>query len=187
MPAEPYATTSPRAACARRTRWPFSEPTLRSAPASSLWVCATASICRASRKRLKGLEPSTFCMASRRSDQRTTREMPGNAPFSMGRRREWIRAKRGRSGRIRNLSAAEVPIADASLPFATSCGNEHQWISSGAPLDRPSQKRACLQIDAWFRTGGGAFSPTPSRVRSPPAEARTALRSRAGLAPPCEP
>ena len=39
--------------------------------------------------------------------------------FSTGRRRARIRAKRGRFGRIRNLSAAEVPIADASLPLAT--------------------------------------------------------------------
>jgi hypothetical protein len=42
-PARSCATTSRRTACARRTRWPFSEPTLRSDPASSPGVYATAS------------------------------------------------------------------------------------------------------------------------------------------------
>jgi len=36
------ATTSRRSTCARRTRWPFSEPTLRSDPAGSPGVYATA-------------------------------------------------------------------------------------------------------------------------------------------------
>jgi hypothetical protein len=42
-PGPPCATTSRRTTCARRTRWPFSEPTVRTGLAGSPGVCATAS------------------------------------------------------------------------------------------------------------------------------------------------
>jgi hypothetical protein len=42
-PGPPSATTSGRTARLRWTRWPFSEPTLRTDPVSSPGVCATAS------------------------------------------------------------------------------------------------------------------------------------------------
>lgn len=84
---------------------------------------------------MMGLEPATFCMASRRSEQRRMREMPANSTIEADRRRERIRAKRGRSGRIRNLSAAEVPIADDFLPLATS-GVTSTGIQSGSAVLR---------------------------------------------------
>ena len=72
-----------------------------------------------------------------------------DSPPHRRRRNEWRRsgdrphqsqsAPAGRSGRIRNLRAAEVPIADPSLPLATSGGNAHHWISNRALLDRPER------------------------------------------------